>query len=733
MVQKQSYNFESKEEYRQIWANFIFKQFPKEKIRRGLDVVCLPGPEALEIIHVYDKLGIPRRRIWGVENHSDAVRQLRNLNLGIQIYEGDLIDFFNGKPDVRDKSLPNEEKFDIVNLDFQGQFKGEETNILSAIFHNNHYRKHMLLGTNFFGSRERGIVSEAYKSALSYYTGVALSNSINNQNSNFLKVYPRESLMSLDFVNDSLRDKSISIRLKSLISSDSLEESIKVFGRERINELVTNLNLPVSADEIMNNPSNYYDIIKNLINLRSINIENMFCSGFGNEGQNFMIFIDAANVKRPFYIRDFFKGRYVSDNGAPMFFDFLDIQIPESIISKYSVDETFANPVKGESGFMFIKRKEKEGTATKTYISQSESGRFLGFNELIGFSSDFKDLAKLNLELLLNNISPSENFIVFKGDIDEFFKDLNTFKKWHNEEVMYVLSERKDIAPLKLAELVKRDISVGISDEEIMDKYSISKSQIGGYKAAISRGGNLVTETMPVNSFNNSSPVLSNKTNSVRNGNTSISQEDFEQIEDIIYELNENGNYAYRPSEIAELFSGKYPWQVFAALRAKKSKKEGIRRSITSINPTLYHPTPQEEEIITEFISDIQVNGDDILGLIPITKMQLAARKARLTKQNQENNNSPRGGIRNLVLSRDRYCCQYPGCNMTLQQNKEQSGHGLHVHHIDYNHNNNDIRNQITLCTSHHAMTNTVQHAAIMRETLELIIKEKQTEGIEVA
>lgn len=50
------------------------------------------------------------------------------------------------------------------------------------------------------------------------------------------------------------------------------------------------------------------------------------------------------------------------------------------------------------------------------------------------------------------------------------------------------------------------------------------------------------------------------------------------------------------------------------------------------------------------------------------------------------------------VLERDNYKCQDPNCDGTHKK--------LHIHHIDYNKNNNNLENLITLCSSCHTKTN---------------------------
>jgi len=77
---------------------------------------------------------------------------------------------------------------------------------------------------------------------------------------------------------------------------------------------------------------------------------------------------------------------------------------------------------------------------------------------------------------------------------------------------------------------------------------------------------------------------------------------------------------------------------------------------------------------------------------------------------NGENNPNWQGGksfeiypqefkqMKEYILERDNYTCQYPGCTEIHDR--------LHVHHIDYNKQNNNSENLITLGTSCHTKTN---------------------------
>jgi hypothetical protein len=66
-------------------------------------------------------------------------------------------------------------------------------------------------------------------------------------------------------------------------------------------------------------------------------------------------FWETLQLRRPFFITDFFKGKYVSDTGSPMLYDFLRVENLE----RYTRDITthFDRPEEGNKmRFTFIEK-----------------------------------------------------------------------------------------------------------------------------------------------------------------------------------------------------------------------------------------------------------------------------------------------------------------------------------------------------------------------------------------
>ena len=144
MAKKESYDFEMKKRYHDELVRFILQMHTKRKNRHNLKVACFPGHEALEIINVYDKLDIPRKNIVGIEADPNIARELKQKNLGIEIFKGFDYEFFE----------QTNKRFDIINLDYQTYLNKNIDYSLGLIFGRELAYDKFILCTNFLGKRE---------------------------------------------------------------------------------------------------------------------------------------------------------------------------------------------------------------------------------------------------------------------------------------------------------------------------------------------------------------------------------------------------------------------------------------------------------------------------------------------------------------------------------------------------------------------------------------------------
>lgn len=142
-MKKTSYDFATKSLYHKEFATFLGGIYPK-KWRNNLRVACFPGHEALEVLRVYDLLGIPRENIVGIEKDKEIAKEIRLRHLGIQLFEGSDYEFFE----------QTNEKFDIINLDYQGTYTDLMDYSLRLISGRQILHGRGVVGTNVLGKRE---------------------------------------------------------------------------------------------------------------------------------------------------------------------------------------------------------------------------------------------------------------------------------------------------------------------------------------------------------------------------------------------------------------------------------------------------------------------------------------------------------------------------------------------------------------------------------------------------
>lgn len=144
----QTYNDPAKQRSREKLLDFIRKHLSFRK-PKDLRVVCFPGAEiegeeALEVREVYDRLGIPRQNITGLEQDPKNAERLRKANLGIQVVETDAYSFFS----------TTTKQFDIVSLDYCGHQTLREYETLKAVAVRKLLRNASVVSLSYSSGRE---------------------------------------------------------------------------------------------------------------------------------------------------------------------------------------------------------------------------------------------------------------------------------------------------------------------------------------------------------------------------------------------------------------------------------------------------------------------------------------------------------------------------------------------------------------------------------------------------
>jgi len=128
--------------------DFICANYSDEK-QRKLRVLCFPGAEALgeealEVKQVYDKLGILRRNIVGLEYDRRKAERLQKANLGIEVVCSEDWKYLQDT----DKS------FDVISLDYTSYFGGMQSYAIDLIAQRRLLGERGVLATNYYGARE---------------------------------------------------------------------------------------------------------------------------------------------------------------------------------------------------------------------------------------------------------------------------------------------------------------------------------------------------------------------------------------------------------------------------------------------------------------------------------------------------------------------------------------------------------------------------------------------------
>ncbi|HEY4211569.1 MAG TPA: tetratricopeptide repeat protein [Steroidobacteraceae bacterium] len=140
---KATYRIVVKSLWRERWREFIAQNFNLVK-RVTAHVLCLPGPEALEIKQVYDKLGIPRGNIVCIEGNRKAYNELKRRHLGVDLRHQTLDEFLDS---------PCRVAFDIVSLDLCGQL-GTYEPAIHRLRKRGFIDDEAIVASNFCGARE---------------------------------------------------------------------------------------------------------------------------------------------------------------------------------------------------------------------------------------------------------------------------------------------------------------------------------------------------------------------------------------------------------------------------------------------------------------------------------------------------------------------------------------------------------------------------------------------------
>ena len=334
MEKKASYDHLVKQKYREHWKEFLDHHLPSSrKVRKRLRVACFPGHEGLEVTEVYDKLGIERGNITGLEINPESADELEALNLGIRVQRQRAEDYF----------YETDGTYHVINLDFQGPLGRREQATLQMIFGRQRMHHWGVFGTNFLRKREyHG--GKDYREALKlkYLShivddfalgGGEFPKDLDEKLRQFDGLETRD--IAEEVIFDSIRGqmavgrRSVQVHrhLRAIARECEGEEPGLLAFLERFDTATSPLELHALQTDPMQ--IKMYQLYKLALidSLRRVGWSELMA-------QRIYVTTSLRNF-RGYLTPDHFSGKYVSENRSPMIFDFFKVERPDRLLADF--------------------------------------------------------------------------------------------------------------------------------------------------------------------------------------------------------------------------------------------------------------------------------------------------------------------------------------------------------------------------------------------------------------
>lgn len=320
---KLSHDNPAKNKWREAWFRFLRKNKnylignPKD-----WQVVFLPGTEGLEI-EVYDRLGIPRENLVGLENDIQRYEKLKKKRLGIRIPDKpmDSLDFF----------LQTNDKFDIVNLDYEGMLNSKVIKTLETIAGRQLLKEESVFGISTFGRREQPDVKKKYRqSALARFHSDKLLAVIGySQRGKDLIHLSNEEILKVKGYDkfEDQRDIGITVQIRDPFARGIANLSLpEIYKKDPSFNITQDAAIDIAhkrgekfENEVQINNSAAVSIARSLSLFREL-----FYSGIVSSEQAAAILLNLveADIQRSYIPVKIERYRYVSTASSPMFSDF---------------------------------------------------------------------------------------------------------------------------------------------------------------------------------------------------------------------------------------------------------------------------------------------------------------------------------------------------------------------------------------------------------------------------
>ncbi len=140
---RRSYDTSAKGIIRNRWDDFIVENL--DRPMHEVKVVCLPSLEANLELTGYDRIGIIRSNITGVEKLRRIYKVWKYMGLGIKQVRGD----------VEDLLRKTQQRFDAVSLDFEGYFRPKYLRCITTVFERDALEDKGVLLLTYLAGREK--------------------------------------------------------------------------------------------------------------------------------------------------------------------------------------------------------------------------------------------------------------------------------------------------------------------------------------------------------------------------------------------------------------------------------------------------------------------------------------------------------------------------------------------------------------------------------------------------
>ena len=327
MAHKSHYD-PAKEKWREAWYQFVRKH--RHSLRgspQDWQVVFFPGEEALEV-DVYDRLKIPRENLLGLERDPKVHEKLRKKRLGIRLTDEpvDALDYFS----------QTDERFEVVNLDYEGFLDHNVVKTLSSIAGRQLLQEGSLAALTIYAKRDSNSAKGVYYSVL---MGEEFSNSIHNLiHGNPLTMDEHSFQAALSRFTatpiNERRDRALTTVLINIFFNGLTNLGFNpIYAR---NPNLPELERMIELAGLISGDQKPDQSITNFIHYKSL-IDHIKKSGITSDDEEAIIHARLALTyqNRRYFPKDIARFSYVSRNGANMISDFVHFNQHRRVIDRY--------------------------------------------------------------------------------------------------------------------------------------------------------------------------------------------------------------------------------------------------------------------------------------------------------------------------------------------------------------------------------------------------------------